>query len=411
MFGLLTPLAILLASALLVWYVFVGQNTPEATAQPIVSVNPDTDWYPQRDWTNAAPGKLNISVFVYRDRNQDGVYDTGDLPMAAVAVLLTRPDGTHRMARTNINGYANFDVMAGDLNADIAEAGKPHQFEVQVPPRWYATSGNARQSSTFALHLGAPAGMVTKTPPAVIGLAPRLTASGRIAPELLPDGPVVALDAQGQTIPLNADASGHFSLPVSAGRWTLEQTRGGARHTLKAFEVRDAPVVLGAIGATETPAQSGQARLLDFERFDRSIIEKLAYGYLDLSWDYLLAVDNQHYQGPGYVNVLASGHMVGYNSSGYPVTVRGMQRGARFDFIGGYFGTAWPGAEGETLQLEAFRDGQRVHTDSLPLSHLGPVWFQAEYLDIDELRLQTTHYWQFVTDDMQFRAHSKADAR
>lgn len=404
MFRLLTPLAILVASALLVWYVFVGRNTPEATAQPIVSVNPDTDWYPHRDWTNAAPGKLNISVFVYRDRNQDGIYDTGDVPMAAVAVLLTRPDGTHRMARTNINGYANFDVMAGDMETDIAEAGKPHHFEVQVPPAWHVTSGNARQSSTFALLPGAPAGMVTRTPPAVIGLAPELTASGTVASGTLAEGALVAMGPRGETTPLHPDGSGNFKLAVQPGRWTLEHVRGEVRHTLKAFTVREAPVMLGTIGQVSvSESRTEETRTLDFENFERSFIEKLAHGHLGLSWDYLLAVDNQHYQGPGYVNVLASGHMVGYNSSGYPVTVRGAQPGKRFDFVGAYFGTAWPGAEGETLHLDAYRDGQRVHADTLPLSHLGPVWFQADYGDIDALRLHTAHYWQFVTDDMVFR--------
>ena len=411
MFRLLTPLAILAASALLVWYVFVERNTPEATAQPIVSVNPDSDWYPQRDWTHAQPGKLNISVFVYRDRNQDGIYDTGDVPMAAVAVLLTRPDGTHRMARTNINGYANFDVMAGNMETDIAEAGKPHRFEVQVPPAWHVTSGNAGQTSTFALLPGAPAGMVTRTPPAVIGLAPELTASGTVAPGTLAEDALVAVGPNGERIPIDPDGSGHFRFVVKAGDWSLQQADGDNRQLLKIFTVRDAPVVLGTIGRPSDARESGRImQTLDFEEFKRSIIEKLAHGHLGLSWDYLLAVDNQHYQGPGYVNVLASGHMVGYNSSGYPVTVRGAQPGERFDFVGAYFGTAWPGAEGETLHLDAYRDGQRVHADTLPLSHLGPVWFQADYVDIDELRLHTAHYWQFVTDDMHFHVAPKSSS-
>lgn len=408
MFRLLTPLAILVASALLVWYVFIersaGDAPPPLPASP-TAARMDTNWYPARDWQHAAPGKLNISVFVYRDRNQDGIYDTGDLPMAAVAVVLSRPDGSSRMARTNINGYANFDVMAGAPETDIGEADKPHQFEVQIPEAWYVTSHNARQTSTFALHPGAPAGMVTKTPPAVIGLAPQLRVSGRIAPEVRADGPILVVDAQQRATPLTLDAAGHFSFPARPGPWSLQQARSDARRVLKTFSVRDAPVVLGMIGPAAESSLSGQSvQTLDFEGFDRSVIEKLAHGHLGLSWDYLLAVDNQHYQGPGYVNALASGRMVGYNSSGYPVTVRGMNPGGRFDFIGAYFGTAWPGAEGETLQLEAYRDGQRVHADNLTLSHLGPVWFQADYLDIDEMRLHTAHYWQFVTDDMVFRS-------
>jgi len=37
------------------------------------------------------------------------------------------------------------------------------------------------------------------------------------------------------------------------------------------------------------------------------------------------------------------------------------------------------------------------------LSWLGPVWFAADYRDVDRVRFTTDHYWQFVTDDMQFR--------
>ena len=69
--------------------------------------------------------------------------------------------------------------------------------------------------------------------------------------------------------------------------------------------------------------------------------------------------------------------------------MRSLSRGERFDFVGAYFSAAWPQAEGEMLTLEAWRDGERVHADRLPLSHLGPVWFHADYRDIDRLRLAT----------------------
>ena len=71
--------------------------------------------------------------------------------------------------------------------------------------------------------------------------------------------------------------------------------------------------------------------------------------------------------------------------------------------MGAYFGVAWERAEGETLIVEGWREGGSVYRDEVALSHLGPVWLQADYRGIDELRLSTLHYWQFTTDDMLFR--------
>lgn len=401
---LLAPIGILAASALLLWYVFIGQDAPSQPAAASVSL--DTEWYPERRWDDRPPGDLNISVFVYRDRNHDGSYDTGDLPMGAVAVLLERPDGDLRMERSNINGYANFKVSAGNPSIDIGRPDADYHFEVQPPPGWTVSSGNARQSARFDLLTGSPSGMVTRTPPVVIGLAPTLTVSGTVAPAR-DTGELTALGPDEVRRPLIVDADGKFSLPVERGAWRIVAADEDESRVLSEFEVADAPVALGTIDTdAPRPAVKPYPITVDFEGFDRSIIEKLATGHMGLDWDYLLAVDNQHYRGPGYANVLAGGAAVGYNSSGYPVTVRSLSSGERFDFVGAYFGVAWPQAEGEMLTLEAWRNGVRVHTDRLRLSHLGPVWFHADYRDIDRLRLTTDHYWQFTTDDMRFRLAS-----
>jgi hypothetical protein len=114
-------------------------------------------------------------------------------------------------------------------------------------------------------------------------------------------------------------------------------------------------------------------------------------------------VDNQYYGGPGYVNGLQSGRMVAYNSSGHPVTITPDVGRESFDFVGAYFSVAWPAAQGEELLVQAWRQGQRVGQEKVALSYLGPVWFQADYLQIDRLELSSAHYWQFVVDDMAFR--------
>lgn len=399
MLRLLAPIGILAASALLLWYVFIGPSDQASSTPPAATtVSRDSDWYPERRWDDRPPGDLNISVYVYRDRNHNGAYDTGDLPMGAIAVLLERPEGDLRMERSNINGYANFKVSAGNPSIDIGRPDVDYHIEVRPPPGWAVTSRNAQQKMRFELLTGAPAGMVTRTPPVVIGLAPVLTVSGKITGT----GALTALGPDGIAQDLTPDAEGSFSLAVERGAWRIVAADGA--RVLREFEVADAPVTLGTIQADAVRREAKPHLInVDFEGFDRSIIEKLATGYMGLDWDYLLAVDNQHYRGPGYANVLAGGSAVGYNSSGYPVTVRSLPGGERFDFVGAYFGAAWPQAEGEMLTLEAWRDGERAYSDRVRLSHLGPVWFDADYRDIDRLRLTTDHYWQFTTDDMRFR--------
>ncbi|GAB3318875.1 hypothetical protein [Haliea atlantica] len=391
----LFALLLLAGSALLLWWLYLAPASAPAPAVSTPPVSREQAWYPQRDWESAPSAALNLSAFAFRDRNRNGVMDGGDLPMAGVAFLLERPAGDLRAQRSNINGYANFSVRLRGDDEDITRAGEPYHFEVMVPPGWQVTTGNARQAATFSALQGSPAGMVTDTPPAVVGLAPDLTISG-----VVPAG-VSGWQLQGPVGDPVALASGAFRVAVQAGHWQLLDGQG---RLVREVQVSEAPVYLAALSASPLPAPLPREVQLDFEEpLQRAVIDKLPRGYRGLGFDYLLAVDNQHYQGPGYVNLLMDGRGVGYNSSGYPVTITHEQPGEVFDFEGGWFAVAWPAAEGEELALEGWRQGQRLYHDSLPLSHLGPVWVQADFRRIDELRLSTRHYWQFVTDDLQFR--------
>jgi hypothetical protein len=53
--------------------------------------------------------------------------------------------------------------------------------------------------------------------------------------------------------------------------------------------------------------------------------------------------------------------------------------------------------------VEAWRDGQPIAREELVLSYLGPVWFEADFRQIDRLTLSTAQYWQFIAEDMVFR--------
>ncbi|MEQ8516073.1 MAG: hypothetical protein RIC38_10750, partial [Chromatocurvus sp.] len=413
--GLLLALA-----ATIVAYVFFSPGSwriPGTMPLPPETSAPDkrvATPYTPRDWKVTRSSELNMSVFIYRDRNRSGDYDQGDLPMPGVAVNLIKPAGKPEREESNVNGYTNFRMHNSADGSGIDRAGAFFHFEVEIPPGWRVTSGNARQSSHFRALPGSPAGLVAESPPDTVGLAPVLTISGTIEPvETLVS--LRAIAPPGGRLPVEVDPSGHFALPAHAGDWQLEALfKDHPAPLTRRVTVRDVPVALSAIVAGQAATAAPETAMPitprpiteNFDALPYSIIEKLPRGHNGLDWDYLLAVDNQTYRGPGYVNGMVSPPGVGYNSSGHPVTVAALNPGDRFDFTGGYFSAAWPQSEGETLELQAWRGPELAYRDRIGLSYLGPAWFQADYRDIDRLSLATTHYWQFVSDDLQFRLPS-----
>jgi hypothetical protein len=397
---------LLSAASLLLLGVLYFQQQPDVQS-PLTKTDEAVP-YEQRDWNTGTPSSLNISVYTFRDHNRNGLFDVGDFPLASVAVRMVRPDEATKVASSNINGFGNFKMSLGRAHPGVDAAGD-YRFETMTPPGWVITSDNAVQVSRFIELPGSVAGVVSDSPPAPVGLAPELRAFGQVVsggerPVVDTDIELVALAPDGNALELSADTNGYYSFTVQPGDWVLNvRDKANGRVHSRPFAVRDVPVQLATI-ALSAPvlAPLPQAIIQDFEYLERSPIDKIANGQSGLKWDYLLAVDNQLYRGPGYVNVLRSGNNVGYNSSGHPVTVA-PDRGETFDFVGAYFAVAWPEAEGEILIVEAFRGGQLVARDEVALSVLGPVWLQADYNGIDQLRLGSGHYWQFVTDDMQFR--------
>lgn len=354
--------------------------------------------YEKRNWNRGGPSSLNISVFAFSDRNRNGAYDLGDKPLNRIAFRLSRPDGSSRIERSNINGYTNFAMHRGGDDADITEVGKAYEFELIAPPGWSVTTGNERQSTQFRAIAGAVAGMGAVTPPGVVGLAPAPILYGRWPSH---GGQfLVARGAANRETRIAIDSLGRFRSRLAPGTWHLSSEDGDLQREVT---MGYAPVMLAAPLPPLTEPRDKRARpriTVDFDDVDRSFIEKLPAGYAGLAWDYLLAVDNQFYKGPGYVNGLMSGAKVAYNSSGHPVTISAVEPGSNFDFLGGYFSVAWHNAEGEELIVRAWRGDEQVGEERVTLSHLHPIYLQTNYLGISRLTLETAHYWQFVADDL-----------
>jgi hypothetical protein len=164
---------------------------------------------------------------------------------------------------------------------------------------------------------------------------------------------------------------------------------------------RLAPVQLANIllnvGVTLPRATSST---VDFDADTKSDIYKVPNGTAGLGWRNAVIVHNELYGGEGYVNCTISGNYVAYSSSGYPVELYD-ERG--FDFVGAYLGVAWLRAEGETLDVSAWRNNVLVARDSVRLSALGPIWLHADYRSITRLQLKARHYWQVIMDDIVVR--------
>lgn len=364
--------------------------------------------YQEADWQARKPGRLNISLYTFRDENRNGEYDVGDLPMAGVVVNMTQPAGTVVPVTSNINGYANYKMSLNNEKYPVREPGGVYDFEVLAPPGWQISSGNPQQSARFLPLQGSVAGLYAEKAPHWVGLMPDLVIAGRIlgagAAALPEDLAITALGPDGTSTAVTAAANGGFRFPVTQGTWRVEFASAASDWRLqRTIEVRNAPVEMVTLRVGDAqPAAQPKPVLEHFDWLNRSIIDKLPNGHLGLNWDYLLAVHNQEYAGPGYVNGLTSGHAVAYNSSGHPVTISAPP-GQVFDFVGGYFSVAWDNAQGEVLELEAFRGGERIARHEARLSYLGPLWLDAELRGIDKLVLTTRHYWQFVADDLRFR--------
>ena len=371
----------------------------------MVQANP----YKGNDFNRLMPGRLNISVYTFHDKNRNGTYDLGDLPMAGVVTEMEKPNGMIIKATSNRNGYINYKMALGSNNhREISKDGERYIFKVLQPPGWQITAGKPEQKILFLNQIGSPGGLIAQNAPNWVGLAPDLSLRGKLIGEnqsaAPKDASVTAIGPDGTSKRLKLSKDGSFVFSATPGAWSIVFESASLNWKLiRKVKVTNVPVDMIAVftGQQELPVQPHQI-VENFEWINHSKLEKIPNGHKGLNWDYLLAMHHQTARGPGYINVLNSGHAVGYNSSGHPATISA-KKGEFFDFIGGFFTVAWSKANGEILQIEAFRGTKRVAFHELKLSHLGATWLDADLRGIDKLILSTKHYWQFSTDDLQFR--------
>lgn len=362
-----------------------------------------TEWYPIK-----AVGP-NISNYIYNDLNRNGIYDVGDQPLMKIAVKMTRPNGTWVVRRSNLNGFANFTHSLTEENVDVKEPGQ-YTFEVIVPDGWDITSGNKIQTANYMIAPETRSGIIIDKVPDPVGIAPILSvtgkvnkreASGAIRKASQEDVAIVAISPGGKEkeVPLNED--GIFSFVGEPGIWKVVFISTQGETYERVFDLGRAPVKMSTITLDDSVVTEAKLtkHTVDFENITLSTIQKVPNGVAGLKWSNMIVTHNKLYKGEGYTNGTISGEYVGYNSSGHPVTIE-LEDG--FDFYGGYFSVAWLNtAEGETLEVRAWRGEKLVVDEEYKLSAVGPFWLDANYRNITKLVLSTKHYWQFVVDDIK----------
>jgi hypothetical protein len=308
--------------------------------------------------------------------------------------------------RSNGSGFANFTNAPGDPQADVWSPGQ-YVYEVVPPEGWAVLSKNQEQAVEYTAVPDSRAGLVVSHVPVPVGLAPMPVVSGRVWRRTILGGlePAVGVsvtlvsDRQGEHGSRTGD-TGEYSIPVEPGEWDIHLGEPASGSTpVRSVQVADGATVVSSIALGE-PSEGERTRMLAvvaFEDITTGRIAEVPNGVAGLRWENLIATENDFYGGEGYVNGATSGRYVAYGTSGYPVSVESDEA---FDFIGASFTVAWAVAEGEKLSLRAWRGEDEVASDTLVLSALGPVWFQADYQDITRLEIATRHYWQFVMDDM-----------
>lgn len=372
-----------------------------------------SEYYEVRSsWKTSATGMENVSVFIFRDADRTGHYDSTDHAVGGVVVELDKPDGETIARLSNMYGFANFTTALEQNFADIDQEGI-YRFRVIPPPGWIVIGDYGEQDIEFQEQPESRVGLVALETPAEVGLAQSLSITGASPSENKNQGlggdshgTLIAMSSSGTLRLLSLNDDGSYSVPVYPGLWVIQVFRGGQKEPeMRYVHVDRKPVKLANIDAPareRNDSVSEFRRTLNFDDFSSGKVRKMPNGWCGLTWKNLIVTEFDAYLGVGYRNNLIAGEHVGYNSSGYPVTVNSE---LEFDFHGAYFGGAWPEAEGETLILSGWRGEELVGYGEFPLSAYGPFWLQADFRNITKLKIKTKHYWQFVMDFPEFSFH------
>lgn len=373
------------------------------------------DYYPARNWGQPFSGEMNFSVYIFRSHTQSTKYSLGDRPLAHVAVELRDSTGkTISWTRSNVNGFANFVASKVRPDADIKKSGQ-YTISIICPPRWNIVAGQSIQELEIIDMQGAPADLANLNDMTPVGLTPTLAISGAYrdksrgevsVPHVSPMASQVAAVPNDPIFAMPSSNS-RFSIPAHPGLWKLENPIAG-HASERIVTVKQHPVEISG-SVKSTPFLEEDLTSTEFDDLEIGDgLMKLPNGYLGLEWNNLVGTHNKLYGGEGYVNATIGGSHVAYNGSGHPASI---SRSKIFNFKGGYFGAAWFHTEGEILKICGWHAEELTYSHDMPLSALGPTYFDADYKNVTKVTFATENYWQFVTGRLEFILESNRAVR
>lgn len=353
------------------------------------------------------PSTWPVSCFVYRDDNLNGLYDMPDRPYAGLFVEITRPDGSKASNISNIAGFANFTVGKGlQDEAEFFEVGS-HGVEAFPENGWKITSDMEPNNDLRTIAESNVGGEMVLTPPcAHIGVGADITVSGVVA---LNDGVEyqdISLEISEGRAPrrsVNIGSSGQYRFPAQPGEWLLTATnKKTGEQSSRQFEIDATSVVLSEVSFENVRPEKDQSLLtINFDDVTTSdTLYEIPSGYHGLDWLYWISTHNKFYQGAGYVNGATSGEFIAYNSSGFPASFASAEG---FDFVGSYITAAWPRGKQGPVIVRAWRDSELVHEDHVSIAPSGPVYFMADYRDVEKVEFSLENQERIVIDDVSIR--------
>lgn len=349
--------------------------------------------------TGASDLTLNISCWTYHDVDRSGSYDVGDRPYPGLRVELDRPDGSVVKVESNLEGFANFKM--GRRRGDVREPGA-YRYRAIAPEGWELTSGAAPQPVTFKELEGSPVGLVAANLCVPIGVAPRLTLSGRVERAAgAPAAPLEAIGPSGARVRVAPDADGRFEMPATSGEWRLLWADAKGLAVERRVRVDANPVVFSTLRADASdPPAAPKPRKIDFDALVKGdTLVEIPNGFAGLEWTNWVVTHPKVY-GTGFYHVVVSPEYVAYNSSGHPATIWSARP---FDLAGTYVALVWPQAEPRNVVVRAWRGDRLAYEESLRLRAGTPVWFDADWRAITRIEFAHEAYWQVAVDDLVVR--------
>lgn len=348
-------------------------------------------------------GEMNISCFVYRDINRNGIYDLEDRPYSGLNFTLERPNQDSVYGRSNISGFANFKMSLNNTDRPIA---RPGRYKVVAQPRedWQVTSENLEQNLEIIEMRGSPGGLIAAETLEPLGIAPALKISGRVAYDsdtVIDEYRIRAEAPDGSSTEVDLGQDGVFSFPANPGEWEIELLAPDGTSATRRVSVANYPILMSAFHSDKDYANREQAgRKIGFDDLTGSdTLYEVPNQYGGLNWHNWISTHHKFYEGSGYINATVSGEFLAYNSSGHPASISSDRP---FDLLGFYVGVAWPKAELSDVLITAWRDDTIAYQDRFRSSTSGSVWFAADYKNITKVELSTEKYWQLVIDDLTY---------